>query len=64
MVMPPYWLTSKGVDEITTEEYDPICGEFMQALLEEEELDRKRTEHAETHVLPPLRYHEYILGIG
>ncbi|TPX20345.1 hypothetical protein DIZ76_016233 [Coccidioides immitis] len=36
MVEPPYWLTNKSVDEMLSEEYDPLRKEFMAALAEEE----------------------------
>ncbi|QQK43077.1 Aminoglycoside phosphotransferase [Penicillium digitatum] len=37
MVIPPYWLTDKGVDEIIPEEYDAIRRIFMETLVNEEE---------------------------
>lgn len=36
MVMPPYWLTDKGVDELVPVEYDVIRRQFMELLAAEE----------------------------
>ncbi|KKK17786.1 hypothetical protein P175DRAFT_0528544 [Aspergillus ochraceoroseus IBT 24754] len=36
MVEPPYWLTDKGVDEITATEYNPLRRELMAILANEE----------------------------
>ncbi|KAL4885637.1 hypothetical protein BJY04DRAFT_214427 [Aspergillus karnatakaensis] len=37
MLGPPYWLLSKGVDQTTTAEYDPIGREFMEVLSTQEQ---------------------------
>lgn len=37
MVEPPYWLTNKAVDQMLSEEHNPLRKEFMAALVEEEE---------------------------
>lgn len=36
MLMPPHWLTNKGIDQLETSEYDSIRTEFMDILTEEE----------------------------
>ncbi|KAJ9259392.1 hypothetical protein DTO207G8_955 [Paecilomyces variotii] len=36
MLMPPHWLTNKGIDQLETSEYDSIRTEFMGILTEEE----------------------------
>lgn len=36
MMMPPFWLTDQGVDELNPAEYDLIRREFMDAVVTEE----------------------------
>ncbi|KKK15238.1 hypothetical protein AOCH_000385 [Aspergillus ochraceoroseus] len=40
MFGPPYWLINKGIDQLTTAEYDPIRQEFMEVLsMQEQDFD-------------------------
>ncbi|KAJ6019910.1 hypothetical protein N7499_002955 [Penicillium canescens] len=54
MMMPPFWLTDKGVDEIVPAEYDLIRRQFMEALVTEEELPHRKMDDGST----PLRLSE------
>ncbi|KAJ5088348.1 hypothetical protein N7456_011964 [Penicillium angulare] len=58
MVMTPYWLTGKGVDQITPEDYGPIRQEFMEALASEEERLNYESSIKLGHQSPPLRLSE------
>ncbi|KXG46373.1 uncharacterized protein PGRI_052290 [Penicillium griseofulvum] len=51
MMIPPFWLTDQGVDEIVPAEYDLVRREFMEALVTEEELTQQKNHDGST----PLR---------
>lgn len=44
MMVPPFWLTDKGVDELIPAEYDLIRREFMDALVTEELSHREKDD--------------------
>ncbi|PYH81522.1 hypothetical protein BO82DRAFT_374721 [Aspergillus uvarum CBS 121591] len=52
MVRPPYWLTNMGVDELVASESDPVCTEFMDALVAEEKAIAVTASHSNKS--PPL----------
>lgn len=56
MIMPPFWLTDQGVDEIVPQEYDPVRRQFMETLVTEEELARRKNDAAFT----PFRLSEVL----
>ncbi|KAJ5720932.1 uncharacterized protein N7483_008866 [Penicillium malachiteum] len=58
MVIPPYWLTDKGVDEIIPEEYNSVRQKFMEALVSEERNPVFNTTIKHEHDSSPLRLSE------
>ncbi|KAJ5211085.1 hypothetical protein N7491_010905 [Penicillium cf. griseofulvum] len=48
MIISPFWLTDKGVDEIVPAEYDIFRRNFMEALVTEEELPQQKDHDGST----------------
>ncbi|GLA67166.1 hypothetical protein AtubIFM55763_001122 [Aspergillus tubingensis] len=44
MIMPPFWLTDKGVDEVVPAEYDIVRQQFMESLVTEEDLSHRKND--------------------